>query len=261
VIDNSYHGDCSAATLNIAAHGSLEGILALRRANPSDSAGLVAFSDGAAVGTTDQLQRRPVAVLIFAVVVNRSVGLTTLTTAQLRDITTGAVRNWAQLGGANLPIRLVGRGADSGSREAFETYVLHGPEAPVSSNSCINIDRATVSPVIRCERQTTGEVLDEVDRQPGAVGYADATDAARYNNLIRVRLDNTEPTPDYLQRGYPFWTIEYAYTNGVPQVQSLQDRYLDYLSSDAAARRLREAAYIPCVRSDRTLEILCQQNR
>lgn len=260
-IEDGYRADCGEATFSSAMAGSLEGVRELRQASAEDRSRLVAFSDGGAVGDTGSLQRRPIAVVIYALVANRSAGVQNLTPEQVKAINSGEVRNWAQLGGADLPIRVVGRGPDSGSRQAFEKYVLAGPEAPVSSNSCATVDRPAAGPVIRCERQTTSEVLDQVDRLPGAFGYADASPVARYGNVDRLRIAGLEPTSEYLQRGYGFWTIEYAYTDGIAPGGGLLDRYLGYLSSDAAARRLREAAYIPCVRSDRSLESLCQENR
>jgi ABC-type phosphate transport system substrate-binding protein len=260
-IADGYRADCGDAKFSSAMAGSLEGMRELPQSSADDRSRLLAFSDGGAVGDRAQLQRRPIAVVIYALVVNRSAGVQNLTAEQVKGINSGQVRNWAQLGGADLAIRIVGRGPDSGSRQAFEKYVLDGPEAPVSSNSCAAVDRPAASPVIRCERQTTGEVLDQVDRLPGAIGYADASPVARYGNVDRLRIANLEPTSEYLERGYGFWTIEYAYTYGIAPGGGLLDRYLGYLSSDAAARRLREAAYIPCVRSDRSIESLCQQNR
>ena len=78
---------------------------------------------------------------------------------------------------------------------------------------------------------------------------------------MRLRLDGREPTAEYLAEGYEFWTIEYAYFRGVPTGGGLLERYLGYLSDDAAARVFREDAYIPCVRADRSLEPLCRQDR
>jgi len=61
--------------------------------------------------------------------------------------------------------------------------------------------------------------------------------------------------------GYEFWTVEYAYTNGVPPDGALLEKFVGYLSRDAAARQLREGGYVPCVRSDGSIESLCTVTR
>ncbi|MGH3566755.1 MAG: PstS family phosphate ABC transporter substrate-binding protein [Pseudonocardia sp.] len=260
-ISDSYANSCSGARFEIAAIGSLEGIREVRDAQAVDRQRLLAVSDGAAIGPSEQLKRQEIAVLIYALVVNRAAGVQNLTSDQLRQINAGTITNWSQLGGADLAIRMVGRGPDSGSRQAFERYVLRGPEAPVSSNSCSEADRVAGASVIRCERPTTSDLLAEVDRIPGAIGYADASPVAGFGNVLRVRIDGTEPTVEYLQVGYEFWTVEYAYTNGVPPDGALLEKFVGYLSSDAAARRLREEGYVPCVRSDGSIENLCTVTR
>jgi phosphate transport system substrate-binding protein len=190
-------------------------------------------------------------------VVNGAAGVQSLTTDQVRQINAGTVRNWSEPGGADLPIRLVGRGPDSGSRQAFERHVLGGAEAPVSSNSCFTNDRVPDAPMIRCERSTTTELLTEVDRVEGVIGYWDAAPAAQFGGLIRLRLDGAEPTREYLQTAYRFWTVEYVYTNGVPESEGLLNNFVDYLVADPAAPHLQDAAHVPCVRPDRSIEQLC----
>lgn len=174
------------------------------------------------------------------------------------------------VGGGDVEIRIVGRESDSGSQQAFAKYVLHDTEPRASSTNCRERDRVPTDTVIRCERKTTEELLTEVNRVPGAIGYADASDAAAarfdklqrisFDKLQRISIDGYEPTVDYLDR-YPFWTVEYAYTNGVPPTGEALERFTGYLSSDAAARLLREAGYLPCVRADRSIDDLCTKVR
>ncbi|GAA3045364.1 substrate-binding domain-containing protein [Pseudonocardia yunnanensis] len=256
-ISDGYRASCGGARFSLDdMDGSLEGIRELQD-KPDERQRLLAFSDGPANGPTGQLDRHPVAVLVYALVVNRAAGIQSLTTDQVRQINAGTVRNWSELGGADVPIRLVGRGPDSGSRQAFESHVLGGAEAPVSSNSCYSNDRVPDAPVIRCERSTTTELLTEVDRVEGAIGYSDAAPAAQFGRLIRLRLDGAEPTREYLETTYKFWTVEYVYTNGVPEGEGLLNNFVDYLAADPAARHLQDAAYVPCVGSDRSIAQLC----
>ena len=261
-IGQGYTRDCTDARLNQTGGGSLEGIREVQDAPPDARPLTVAFSDGAAVIPAPQLHRQAVAVLIFAVVVDPKAKVPGLSSAQIREIYAGKHTNWSDYGGADLPIRLVGRGSDSGSRQAFERYVLAGAEPPVSSNNCKERDRVPTAPLVRCERASTTEMLDAVAQTDGAIGYADAAAAATRNpGLLRLRVDGFEPTRETVAQGYPFWTVEFAYTNGVPPTAGLLEKFTSYLSSDAAARRLGEAGYVPCVRADRSIEPLCAGDR
>jgi ABC-type phosphate transport system substrate-binding protein len=67
----------------------------------------IAMSDGTAPAGYSGLVGHSVAVIIFAVVVNRQADVYNLTTAQLRAIFQGSITNWRQAGGASLPISIV----------------------------------------------------------------------------------------------------------------------------------------------------------
>ncbi len=261
-ISKAYMQGCDGASVAIQSNGSLEGIREILASDPSESAWLASLSDGQAAGNVGALVRRPIAILVYSVVVNKAAKIDHLSADQIQGIYQGRYTNWRQLGSiVDLPIRMVSRGASSGSRQTFENYVLKYPENTLSSNSCFEKDRDPTAPIIRCERDSTTQILDEVDRIPGAIGYADAVQVAKYRNISRARLDDLEPTAQYLPSGYPFWTIEYLYTNGVPASGSLLNSYVDYISSDAARSRIHDAGYTPCVQSDGRILDLCQTPR
>jgi ABC-type phosphate transport system substrate-binding protein len=247
--------ECTSSRITRDMNGSIEGVRRLAQ----EPGGTIAFSDGSAV-EGQGFERDPVAVLTFNVVLNTTVGIDNLTTAQLRDINAGRVTNWSVLGGPDLPIRIVGRNADSGSRLAYERYVLGTGEAPVSSNSCSEQDRGFQVAATRCERQTTREVLETVDEIPGAIGYADAADVGGYSGVRPILIDGMQGTEEFLEQGYEFWTIEFAYRREeIPG--SLVENFLGYLQRDSVARAMREEGYIPCQRSDGSLERLCRAIR
>lgn len=255
-----YVAACPRAPVTDVVSSSHEGIRALLRPDAKRDTTLV-LSDGVGDDPTGQLQRQAIAVLIFAVVVNDDAGLDRLTGEQVRAIMSGAVTSWAQLGGAEVPVRIVGRGPDSGSRSAFERYVLQGAEPRESSDGCTERDRVPTDPVIRCERSSTEEVLRQVAAVPGAIGYADAEAAGAYPGLRVVSLDGAEASRGSARDGYPFWTVEYAYTYGRPAPGGPLQRFLEHLSGDATARMIGEAGYEPCVLFDRSLDPLCVGDR
>jgi phosphate transport system substrate-binding protein len=251
---------CPQAKVTDVVSSSHEGIRALLRPDAKRDSTLV-LSDGIGDDPTGQLQRQAIAVLIYAVVVNDDAGVDALTLEQIRGIMSGRLTSWAQLGGSDVPIRIVGRGPDSGSRAAFERYVLQEAEPRESSDDCTERDRVPTDPVIRCERSSTDEVLRQVAAVPGAIGYADAEAANAHPGLKIASLDGAAASRGSARNGYPFWTVEYAYTYGRPLPGGPLQSFLEHLSGDATARLVGEAGYEPCVLFDRSLDPLCVSDR
>jgi ABC-type phosphate transport system substrate-binding protein len=103
------------------------------------------------------------------------------------------------------------------------------------------------APVVKCEVDTTTTLLTRVNAVPGAIGYAQITDASAYGNLESVKINGSDPEIGAVQRGsYPYWTIEYLYTNGRPPASSLTAAFLSYMNSDTAKDILRLNNYTPC---------------
>ena len=67
----------------------------------------------------------------LAVVVSPGNPLAALDLQQLRDLFTGRIRNWSQLGGPNLPVHVYARDERSGTWDTFSSLVLDG--SPLAS--------------------------------------------------------------------------------------------------------------------------------
>ncbi|PRX50305.1 ABC-type phosphate transport system substrate-binding protein [Prauserella shujinwangii] len=261
-IAGEYSRVCGA-DVTTEATGSIDGVRLLANLDQAERGTLAALSDGRAGEPGRQLVAQAVAVIVYTVVVNDSVGVDRLTLEQVRGIHSGRYRDWNQIRrGPSLPIRIVGRGQESGSRRTFERTVLDGPEGGLSSDSCERRDRGASAPVIRCERGSEADVLAEVADTEGAIGYADlpSARAARTGGLpiTVVELDENYPDVSDIPNGYPFWTIEYLYTLGVPENGSLLRYFIDYLRSGTARAALQDAGYVPCVRRDGRVHHLCR---
>ena len=196
---------------------------------------------------------RPVAIVIFSVVVNRAAKINSLTTGKLVGIWTGEYTNWRQLGGANLPIDIVSRTTDSGTRATFDHKILRmKTEIPQSSESCTSRDLIPGSPVIRCEKSSTDQLLKAVNAIPGAIGYAEATAAAadgasKYPAIDEIQLEGRDASPELVKNGqYPFWAVEYLYSYGKPAPGILLSAFLGYMFTDAAKSVLQSYGAIPC---------------
>jgi ABC-type phosphate transport system substrate-binding protein len=252
----SYREACREAPgdveIDIRATGSQEGVRTLDEAGREageDGPAMLAFSDGRKGDGHPQLLPRPVSFSLFTLVVNEAAGVQDLTPEQIRRIYAGRYRNWSEVGGNDLPIALVGRYSNSGSRRALEERVLGGATEPnVTSHDC----RARVArpdhPALRCERGSTQEALDTVAAVPGGLGYAEAHAAgARTDRLRLVRIDGHPAELDAADRGvYPFWATEYAYTYGQPPADSLVAGFLRYMTLEVGQDVIREYGQRPC---------------
>ena len=209
------------------------------------------MSDGAvSPAVYPNLVPHQVAVVIFAVVVNHATGIHSLTRAQLAGIWTGQYTNWRQLRGADLPIDIVSRTTDSGTRATFDRKILGmRTEIQQSSESCTSPDLIPSSPVIRCEKSSTGQLLEAVNAIKGAIGYAEAVAAAapKYSNIDEIQLDGQGASQELVKNGqYPFWATEYLYSYGTPAPGSLLSAFLAYMSTDTATSLLESDDDIPC---------------
>ncbi|MBS5724917.1 MAG: substrate-binding domain-containing protein [Clostridiales bacterium] len=85
-------------------------------------------------GTEDGLVATAYAIDGIAVVVHQDNEVESLNADQLRDIYTGTITNWSQVGGADAPITVVTREASSGTRSAFAEII--GLEETMQSDTC-----------------------------------------------------------------------------------------------------------------------------
>ncbi|MGW7687090.1 PstS family phosphate ABC transporter substrate-binding protein [Kribbella sp. NPDC054772] len=248
---SAYATECRDADITIAANGSRGGVRDLSSLGAKDAtaAGMViAMSDGPAEDAQN-LSGEAIAVVVFAVAVNRSADVTALTTGQLRDIYAGKITNWKQLGGRDLPIRMVSRvGPDSGSRLVFREKVLGGDqELGITSDDCRRDDDAALAKYHRCEVGTTEELLTRVNAIDGAIGYAELGSTRKFPGIVATTIDGVVPdTSKVADRSYKFWEVEHAYTYQAPAAKSLTAAFLDYLRSTQARPVLERGGLVPC---------------
>lgn len=174
----------------------------------------------------DQLVDHKVAVVGITPIVNKGVGVTELTMAQLRDIFLGKITNWQKIGGKNQEIVILNRAAGSGTRGTFEKWVLDGKTA------------------IRAQEQdSSGMVRQIVADTPGAISYVAFSYVSKA--VATLKIDGVLPTDENVTTNdWKIWAYEHMYTKGKPT--KLTSDFLDYiLSADIQKNIVGKLGYIP----------------
>ncbi|MGH3763907.1 MAG: hypothetical protein ACRDTX_01935 [Pseudonocardiaceae bacterium] len=144
------------------------------------------------------------------------------------------------------------------SAAVFENRILKTSEGSLISDDCKNLKSGVSGTVaIRCERDENAHALAEISSTEGAIGYVDAppTNPQRKNRSASSFSWTTYTRTSgniYRERekGYPFWAVEYIYTEGTPKDGTRLKTFLKYLSSGAGGTLIQAAGYTPCVNSD-----------
>jgi phosphate transport system substrate-binding protein len=211
---DNYQAQCSGATITVAATNSSTGVTkaASGAVDIGDSdipAGLVQGVDASTIVD------HPVAIVLFAVVVNSGAGVTNLTSQQIRDIYSGKATNWSQVGGANLPIAVFERTAGSGTRITFDKDMMQGTPETTTAAAVIN---------------TTQSVVQSMSTTPGGVAYV--SDSSVSGSLKALSIDGTAPAGPAVANGsYPFFSHEHCFTKPQPSLLALS--FLQYIQSPA----------------------------
>ncbi|MHC5906850.1 substrate-binding domain-containing protein [Streptomyces sp. S6] len=245
-----FEHDCDGATVVVDAHGSTAALRALDSGGGrKDSASRIAISDGPKPAGMDELVEDRAALSVFALVVNDDVTLKNLSTDAVRRVYRGEIANWRQVGGPDLPVRMVSRDANSGTRKVFQRRVLGRNETANTSGDCLSRDYRPPDAPVRCELDSTDQVLATVRRTPGAIGYSELNVAERTKGLHPLALDGNAPDLKALEQGtsaYPYREIEYAYTYDTPPADSLAARFLTYLIRGLGQTTIRSHGHLPC---------------
>ena len=165
----------------------------------------------------------------IAVVVAPGNAVTALTKAQVRDIYSGAITSWKDVGGPDHAINVVVRESGSGTRTAFEEMVMAKPEPAVT----------VVSTAL--EQNSNGGVKQVVGGDPHAIGfisfgYVDSTVRA-------LSIDGVEATADNAKSGtYPIVRPLYFLTKEEPT--ELVKEFIDFCLSDEGQAIVADEGYI-----------------
>lgn len=161
----------------------------------------------------------------IAVVVHTSNPVSALKTDQIKDVYTGKITNWKELGGEDLEIVIVGRDSSSGTFETFEELVMKG--AKVSPAALAQASNKTVSTIISTTK--------------GAIGYVGL---GYLNDTIKaIEVNGVEANPETVGGGkYPISRPLYMYTDGAPE--GMVKEFIEFIWSEEGQEIVTEQGFV-----------------
>ena len=163
----------------------------------------------------------------IAIIVNNASKVEDLTVDQLKQMFTGEITNWSEVGGDDGEIVLIGREAGSGTRDGFESIVD-------VKDSCKYAQELTA----------TGAVISAVEANPLAIGYASLS--AVGDTVKMVTVGGVECSEETVKDGSyevqrPFVFVTNKSVTLSEQVQA----FFDFATSADAADLIRTAGAVP----------------
>ena len=159
----------------------------------------------------------------IAIIVNNASKVEDLTVDQLKQMFTGEITNWSEVGGDDGEIVLIGREAGSGTRDGFESIVD-------VKDSCKYAQELTA----------TGAVISAVEANPLAIGYASLS--AVGDTVKMVTVGGVECSEDTVKDGsYEVQRPFVFVTNKSVTLSEQAQAFFDFAVSADAADLIRTA--------------------
>lgn len=162
----------------------------------------------------------------IAIIVNPENVVGELGINDIAAIYTGEVTNWAELGGVDAEIVVIGREAGSGTRDGFETVTG-------TAEKCR----------YRQELTSTGDVITAVASNPGAIGYASL--AAVKDTVKAVTVNGVAPSEASVKDGSYAVSRPFVLVTSADRALSAEAQsFIDFVTSEAAAIIISEAGAV-----------------
>lgn len=163
----------------------------------------------------------------IAIIVNPENPVNDLSLETIAKIYTGEISNWAEVGGNDVEIVLIGREAGSGTRDGFESITD-------TEDAC----------QYRQELTSTGDVITTVAQNPGAIGYASV--ASVKDTVKALTVDGVAPTEETIKDGSyvvqrPFVLV----TKTDAKLSEAAQKFFDYITSSDANEIITAAGVVP----------------
>ena len=181
--------------------------------------------------------KKPICHDAFVFITHKDNPVESLTVEQIRNIYTGQITNWKDVGGNNKKISAYQREENSGSQTAMKKLVMNGAEMsdPISVPIIVGM----------------GELVNavaEYENNTSSIGYTYKyyiDTLYKNDNIKTIAIDGIEPNDDNIKNGtYPFSTSYYGIIRAGDE-ENTGGKFLDWILSEEGQKCVEQAGYIP----------------
>jgi phosphate transport system substrate-binding protein len=163
-----------------------------------------------------------------AVIVNSSNPVGNLTQDQERDIFTGAVKNWKDVGGPDAPIHLFIRDPISGTYLGFQELAMGTKPYAIGFKTCTNYTA----------------IAQAVAKAEHSIGYS-SIELATSPGVKAVSVGGATPTIPSVNKGaYPYSRVLRLYTNRSSEPSAARE-FIQFILSTRGQEILTQMGYVP----------------
>ena len=164
----------------------------------------------------------------ICIAVNPANSILGLSTAQIRDLYTGKVKNWKDVGGPDMEVVVISRDTASGTYEAFNEMVMK-KEKMADAVQAVSSSK---------------EVHDRVSTTKGAIGYVGL--GFLDDKVKGLNVDGVTPTKKTIVSGkYPLSRPLFVFTNGYPSLGGLVHEFCTLHLSEKGQKMIEAKGYVP----------------
>jgi phosphate transport system substrate-binding protein len=164
-----------------------------------------------------------------AVVVNARNSLSNLSREQVRDIFTGTIQNWKEIGGADAPIHLYIRDRISGTYLGFRELAMEDKPYPTNQITAFT-NYAAIAQAVANDANGIGYASLQLANAPGVKG---------------VSIGSVPPTPASVNEGkYPYSRALHLFTDKSAETPSTRD-FIQFVQSRRGQKIVSEMGFVP----------------
>ena len=179
--------------------------------------------------TANGLTGTTVALDGIAVIVNAGSKVENLTVEQIGKIFTGEITDWSEVGGDAGEIACIGREANSGTRDGFESITD-------TEDAC----------VLSQELNSTGAVIQAVASSPNAIGYASLSAVEGQEGIKAITVGGVACTEETVKDGtYEIQRPFVFVTKEGTELSEAAQAFFDFATSADASELISGAGAVP----------------
>lgn len=163
-----------------------------------------------------------------AVVVNPGNPVANLSRDQVRDIFTGAIQNWKEVGGPDAPIQVHIRDQVSGTHLGFQELAMDRKPYPINAKTFTSYE----------------SLAQAIGKEANSIGYS-SIELAGTPGIKGVAIDGAVPNLETVKQGkYPYARMLHLYTTKAKESAAAKE-FAEFVQSPAGQKILVEVGFVP----------------